>query len=54
MSLSASLTTAIAGLRVNQEALSVISSNVANSQTPGYVTRTLDQSEIAGASSDSF
>jgi len=53
MSLSASLTTAIAGLRVNQEALSVISSNVANSQTPGYVTRTLDQVEIAGASSDS-
>jgi flagellar hook-associated protein 1 FlgK len=53
MSLSASLSTAIAGLRVNQEALSVISSNVANSQTPGYVTRTLDQSEIAGASSDS-
>jgi flagellar hook-associated protein 1 FlgK len=53
MSLSSALTTAIAGLRVNQEALSVVSSNVANSQTPGYVARTLDQVEIAGASSDS-
>jgi flagellar hook-associated protein 1 FlgK len=42
----------MAGLRTNQAALSIVSSNVANAQTPGYVTRTLDQSEVAGSSSD--
>ena len=53
MSLSSALATAMAGLRVNQAALSIVSSNVANAQTPGYVTRTLDQIEVAGSSSDS-
>jgi flagellar hook-associated protein 1 len=52
MSLSSALATAMAGLRVNQAALSIVSSNVANSQTPGYVTRTLDQIEVAGNSAD--
>ncbi len=52
MSLSSALATAMAGLRVNQAALSIVSSNIANAQTPGYVTRTLDQIEIAGASAD--
>ena len=52
MSLSSALATAMAGLRVNQAALSIVSSNVANAQTPGYVTRTLDQIEIAGNSGD--
>jgi flagellar hook-associated protein 1 FlgK len=42
----------MAGLSTNQAALSIVSSNVANSQTPGYVTRTLDQIEVAGSSSD--
>jgi flagellar hook-associated protein 1 FlgK len=42
----------MAGLRTNQAALSIVSSNVANAQTPGYVTRTLDQIEVAGSSSD--
>ena len=52
MSLSSALSTAMAGLSVNQAALSIVSSNVANAQTPGYVTRTLDQIEVAGSSSD--
>jgi flagellar hook-associated protein 1 FlgK len=52
MSLSSALSTALAGLTTNQAALSVVSSNVANAQTPGYVTRTLDQVEVAGSSSD--
>src|SRR5512140_3365564 len=52
MSLSSALSTALAGLTTNQAALSVVSSNVANAQTPGYVTRTLDQIEVAGSSSD--
>jgi flagellar hook-associated protein 1 FlgK len=52
MSLGSALATAIAGLRANQAALSIVSSNVANTQTPGYVTRTLDQIEVAGSSAD--
>src|SRR5262249_37344498 len=46
------LAIAISGLRANQAALSLVSSNVANAQTPGYVSRTLDQIQVAGASSD--
>ena len=52
MSLSSALATAMAGLRVNQASLSIVSSNIANAQTPGYVTRTLDQVEVAGSSAD--
>ncbi len=52
MSLSSALATAMAGLRVNQAALSIVSSNIANAQTPGYVSRTLDQVEVAGSSAD--
>ena len=52
MSLSSALATAMAGLHTNQAALSIVSSNIANAQTPGYVTRTLTQIEIAGSSSD--
>jgi len=52
MSLSSALSTIMAGLSTNQAALSIVSSNVANSQTPGYVTRTLDQIEVAGSSAD--
>ena len=36
MGLSSSLATAMAGIRANQAALSIISSNVANANTPGY------------------
>lgn len=52
MSLVSALSTAAAGLSANQAALSIVSSNVANTQTPGYVTRTLNQVEVAGSSSD--
>jgi flagellar hook-associated protein 1 len=52
MSLSSALATAIAGLHTNQAALSIVSSNIANAQTPGYVSRTLTQIQVAGASTD--
>src|SRR3954453_12426449 len=48
MSLSSALSTAMAGLRANQAALSIVSSNVANAKTPGYVTQGVNQIEIAG------
>jgi flagellar hook-associated protein 1 FlgK len=47
MSLSSALATAMSGLRANQAALSIVSSNVANAKTPGYVTQSLNQIEIA-------
>lgn len=43
MSLSSSLATAMTALRANQAALSIVSSNVGNAQTPGYVSRTVNQ-----------
>ena len=33
----------MAGLRANQAAMSLVSSNVANAETPGYVRKTTDQ-----------
>jgi flagellar hook-associated protein 1 FlgK len=47
MGLSSALATAMSGLRANQAALSIISSNVANSGTPGYVTQNTNQVEVA-------
>ena len=52
MSLSSALATAMAGLHTNQAALSIVSSNISNAQTPGYVSRTLTQIQVAGASTD--
>ena len=46
MGLSSALATAMSGLRANQAALSIVSGNVANSQTPGYVTQTANQAEL--------
>jgi flagellar hook-associated protein 1 len=43
MSLSGALNTALAGLQVSQQALQVVSGNVANAQTPGYDNETLTQ-----------
>src|ERR1700682_1093878 len=43
MSLGDALSIAMAGLRVNQAAMSLVSSNVANAETPGYVRKTVDQ-----------
>jgi flagellar hook-associated protein 1 len=46
MSLGSALATAMSGLRANQAALSIVSSNVANAQTPGYVTQGINQVEV--------
>ncbi len=46
MGLSSALASAMSGLRANQAALSIVSSNVANSQTPGYVVQTPNQIEV--------
>jgi flagellar hook-associated protein 1 len=53
MGLSSALATAMSGLRANQAALSIISSNVANAQTPGYVTQNPNQIEIASGTTGS-
>ena len=41
MSISQALNTSLSGLRATQAGLSLIGSNVANAQTPGYVRKTL-------------
>ncbi len=46
MGLSSALATAMSGLRANQLALSVTSANVANANTPGYVTENVNQIEV--------
>jgi len=45
MSLGSALATAMSGLRANQAALSIASSNIANAQTPGYITQSTIQVE---------
>ncbi|KYG24706.1 flagellar basal body rod protein FlgC [Bradyrhizobium sp. AT1] len=47
MGLSSALASAMSGLRANQAALSIVSSNVANSQTPGYVVQSPNQIEVS-------
>ena len=47
MSLSQALSTALAGVNVTQQGLSVIAGNVANANTPGYVDESLVQSEVS-------
>ena len=47
MSLGSALATAMSGLRANQAALSIVSSNIANAQTPGYVTQSSIQVEVS-------
>jgi flagellar hook-associated protein 1 len=47
MGLSSALATAMSGLRANQAALSIVSGNIANAQTPGYVTQNANQIEVA-------
>jgi flagellar hook-associated protein 1 len=46
MGLSSALASAMSGLRANQIALSVTSSNIANAQTPGYVAQNVNQIEV--------
>src|SRR6266849_4307232 len=45
MSLGSALAIAMSGLRANQAALAIVSSNIANAQTPGYVTQRINQVE---------
>ena len=52
MSLTQALNTALAGLNATQSGLSVISGNVANANTPGYVDRTVNQIAV-GSGGDS-
>jgi flagellar hook-associated protein 1 len=47
MSLGSALATAMSGLRANQAALSIVSSNIANAQTPGYITQSSIQVEVS-------
>src|ERR1700681_365792 len=47
MSLTQALNTALAGLNATQAGLSIISGNVANANTPGYVERSVNQVEVA-------
>ncbi|EAQ36099.1 hypothetical protein NB311A_11677 [Nitrobacter sp. Nb-311A] len=53
MSLSSALSIAMSGLRANQAALSIVSGNVANANTPGYVAQTLVQDQIVTGSTGS-
>jgi flagellar hook-associated protein 1 FlgK len=48
MSLTQALSAAISGLRANQAGLALVSANVANAGTPGYVRKTVGQVAIAG------
>lgn len=48
MSLTQALSAAISGLRANQAGLSLVSANVANAGTPGYVRKTVGQVAVAG------
>jgi flagellar hook-associated protein 1 len=47
MGLSSALATAMSGLSANQAALAITSGNIANAQTPGFVTETPNQSELS-------
>src|ERR1700738_4364973 len=47
MGLSSALARAMSGLSAKQAALSIVSSNIANAQTPGYVTQKVNQVELA-------
>ena len=47
MSLSQALASAMSGLRANQVALGLVSSNVANAETPGYIKKTSNQVSVS-------
>src|SRR5262249_15131770 len=49
MSLTQALNTASSGLKVTQSAMSLVASNVANAQTPGYVRKTVQVQTIAAS-----
>ena len=49
MGLSQALSSALAGVNTTQQSLSVIAGNVANANTPGYITESVGQTEVATA-----
>lgn len=49
MSLTQALNTAASGLKVTQSAMSIVASNVANAQTPGYVRKSLQLTSISAS-----
>ncbi len=49
MSLTQALVTAISGLKANQSSLALVSANVANAGTPGYVRKTATQVAVSGS-----
>ena len=49
MSLSQALISAISGLKANQSSLALVSANVANAGTAGYVRKTVNQVAVAGS-----
>ena len=51
MSLTQALSTALSGLQVNQASISVVASNVANADTPGYTRKVVNQVAIGGGAS---
>ena len=51
MSLTQAMNTAVAGMRTTQSALALVSANVANAETPGYVRKTLTQVTTSAGSS---
>jgi flagellar hook-associated protein 1 len=53
MGLSSALAIAMSGLSANQAALSIVSGNVANANTPGYVVQTPNQIEVASGGAGS-
>lgn len=53
MSISEALATSLAGLRATQAGMSLIASNVANAQTPGYVRKSLELAQTTSGSDGS-
>jgi flagellar hook-associated protein 1 len=51
MSLAQALSTAVSGLRVTQAGMTLVASNVANAETPGYIRKTMDQVATAAGGS---
>ncbi len=51
MSLTQALSTALSGLQVNQASISIVASNVANADTPGYTRKVVNQVAIGGSAS---
>jgi flagellar hook-associated protein 1 len=49
MSLTQAMNAAVAGMRTTQTALALVSANVANAETPGYVRKTITQATTAAA-----